>query len=103
MKITSERNIYGEVKNETDLQNIFRTIRREVEEARSRPALTELYKRAGYLITLTHTPAWEDKLGDQVAQLRHLGKEEFGITARRINRRAEEIGVRPDYDETWGR
>ncbi len=103
MQSTSERNIYGKVKNGTDLQKIFRTIRGEVEQARSRPALTELYKRAGYLITLSYTPAWEERLGDQVSQLRDIGKQEFSITARSINRRAEEIGARADYDETWGR
>jgi len=98
----SERNIYGEVKNESDLKEIYRAIRSEIEGARSRPALTELYKRAGYLITLTHTPAWKKRFGDRIASLRALGQEQFSITARSVNRRAEQIGVRGDYDETWG-
>ena len=98
----SERNVYGEVENESDLKEIYRAIRSEIEGARSRPALTELYKRAGYLITLTHTPAWKKRFGDRIASLRALGRQQFGITARSVNRRAEQIGVRGDYDETWG-
>jgi hypothetical protein len=97
-----DTHIYGEVKSKTDLKKIFTKMRHEVEEATSRPALTELYKRAGYLITLTHAPSWEEKFGTEVAALRKVATEEFGTTARRINRRAEQIGTEADYDETWG-
>jgi hypothetical protein len=45
--------IYGKIENKTDLERVFREIRKDVDDAKSRPALTELYKRAGYLITLT--------------------------------------------------
>ena len=58
-----DTHIYGEVKNKSDLKKIFPGIRHDLETAHSRPALTELYKRAGYLITLTHAPAWEAKFG----------------------------------------
>ena len=77
-------------------------MRRDVEEARSRPDLTELYKRAGYLITLTHAPSWAAKFGKEVGQFRRVAKEEFGTTVRTINRRAKQIGTAADYDETWG-
>jgi hypothetical protein len=77
-------------------------IRRDVQEARSRPGLTELYRRAGYLITLTHAPSWQQKFGKDAAELRTVGEEEFRKTARMINRRAAEIGTAADYDETWG-
>lgn len=97
-----EHHIYGEVENEADLKRIFSQIRREVEEADSRPALTELYRRAGYLVTLTHSPAWEKKFGAEVAALRELAKDEFRKTARKINQRAAQIGTEADYDETWG-
>ena len=56
-----DTHIYGEVTSKTSLKKIFQEIRRDVDEAKSRPTLTELYKRAGYLITLTHAPAWEEK------------------------------------------
>ncbi len=97
-----DTHIYGEVESQTGLKKIFREIRQDVEKAKSRPDLTELYKRAGYLITLTHAPSWETKFGKEAAQLRKVAKDEFGTTARRINRRAREIGTDANYDETWG-
>jgi hypothetical protein len=98
-----DTHIYGEVNSKADLKKIFGDIRQNVEEAKSRPALTELYKRAGYLITLTHAPSWEEKFGKEAMQLRRLAEEEFGTTARKINRRAEQIGTEADYDEHWGK
>jgi hypothetical protein len=97
-----DTHIYGEVTSKTSLKKIFQEIRRDVDEAKSRPTLTELYKRAGYLITLTHAPAWEEKFGKEVAALRKVAKEEFATTARKINHRAAQIGTEADYDETWG-
>jgi hypothetical protein len=97
-----DTHVYGEVDSKTGLKKVFREIRRDVAEARSRPALTELYKRAGYLITLTHAPSWEEKFGRKAASLRRDAKAEFGTTARKINRRARELGTEADYDEKWG-
>lgn len=97
-----DTHIYGEVNSKTDMKKIFLAIRREVEGAGSRPALTELYKRAGYLITLTHAPSWEVKYGTDAQALRRVGRDEFRKTARRINRRAAHIGTEPDFDERWG-
>jgi hypothetical protein len=95
-----ERHIYSEINSQTDLQNVFSAIRCDVAGAGSRPALTELYKRAGYLITLLHAPSWEKKFGPAAA-VRKIAEHEFSITAQRINRRARQIGTEPDYDETW--
>jgi hypothetical protein len=97
-----DHHIYGKVENESDLKRIIAQIRGEVEQAVSRPALTELYRRAGYLVTLTYSPAWEKKFGAEVAALRELAEGEFRKTARKINERAKQIGTDPDYDETWG-
>lgn len=97
-----DTHIYGEVNSKSGLKTIFSEIRKDVEKAKSRPDLTELYKRAGYLITLTHAPSWEQKFGKEASQLRNVAKEEFTTTARKINRRAEELGTEADYDETWG-
>ena len=99
---TKDRHIYGEVNSKTGLQNIFVEIRHDVDKARNRAALTELYKRAGYLITLTHAPSWKEKFGGQAASLRKVGEEEFTRTARKINQRAEKIGAKADYDQKWG-
>ena len=100
--MTAERQIYGTINSKTDMKKIFADIRRDVEHASSRPALTELYKRAGYLITLTYAPSWEEKFGREARSLRQTGEEEFRKTARKINRRAEAIGTEADYDESWG-
>src|SRR5512139_3181625 len=96
------RQIYGEIDNRTDMEKVFTAIRGDVEEARSRADLTELYKRAGYLITLTYAPSWEEKFGREATSLRKVGEEEFRKTARKINRRAKQIGTEADYDEKWG-
>jgi hypothetical protein len=100
--MTGDRRIYGTVNSKTGMKRVFSDIRRDVESARSRPALTELYKRAGYLITLTHAPSWQEKFGRDAAALRRVGEEEFRRTARKINRRAAQIGADKTYDEKWG-
>jgi len=100
--MSEDRHIYGEVNSKTSLRRVFEDIRRDVEAAHSRPALTELYKRAGYLITLTHAPSWQEKFGPEAKELRKAGEEEFARTARKINRRAAQIGTKADYDDKWG-
>lgn len=93
-----DTHIYGEIDSETNLRKVFRAIRREAKGAASRPALTELYRRAGYLITLTHAPSWEAKFGKSTNALRHVGMDEFRNTAEAINRRAARIGTEPNFD-----
>jgi len=100
--MAKDTHIYGEVNSKTGLKKIFREIRQAVEAAKSRQRLTELHKRAGYLITLTHAPSWEEKFGRRSASLRRVAEEEFGTTARKIYRQANAIGTEPDYDEKWG-
>src|SRR5512146_711406 len=97
-----ERQIYGEIDTKTDLEHVFEEIRHDVDHAKTRPALTELYKRAGYMITLTHAPSWAEKFGRAASGLRRLGEDEFRKTAHKINRRARAIGTDADYDEKWG-
>jgi hypothetical protein len=94
--------IYGQVDSKSDLDRVFREIRHAVDQAKSRPALTELYKRAGYLITLTYAPSWDEKFGDKAKGLRDEARKDFKTTAHKINSRAKEIGTDADYDDTWG-
>jgi hypothetical protein len=101
--MTTNRHIYGEINNKTDMKKVFLAIRNDVKQAKSRPALSELYKRAGYLITLTHAPSWEEKFGKEARTLRKVGEEEFSRTARKINSRAKQIGDEADFDEKWGK
>lgn len=95
-------NIYQSVDNKTDVHELALKIREDVEVAESRAAVTELHRRAGYLLTLSHSSAWKEKFGDDIGEIRDTAQEEFGITARKINRRAEDIGTDADYDESWG-
>ena len=90
------------VNSTTDLKRIFTEIRHDVDRAKSRPDLTELYRRAGYLITLIHAPLMDEKFATAAKALRDAGEEEFQRTVRTINARAEEIGTEADYDEEWG-
>src|SRR5438105_4343960 len=71
-----DTHVYGEVNSRTGMQKVFREIRHDVAQALSWPALTELYKRSGYLITLTHSPSWEEKFGSKAARLRQVAQEE---------------------------
>lgn len=100
--MTEHADRYGHINNERDMRLVFSEIRGEVTSADSRPSLTELYRRAGYLITLTYAPSWAEKFGGEAQQLRKVAEEEFHATAQLINRRAEKIGSAPDYHETWG-
>jgi len=52
-----DAHVYGEVNSPKSLKEVFREIRRDIDAAKSPPDLTELYQRAGYLITLTHAPS----------------------------------------------
>ncbi|MGE5443831.1 MAG: hypothetical protein ACM3SR_04420 [Ignavibacteriales bacterium] len=96
------KHIYGEVNSKTGLKKVFMDIRHDVSSAKSRPALTELYKRAGYLITLTHAPSWKEKFRKDALAFRMIGKKEFHKTAKKINSRAKQIGTNADFDEKWG-
>jgi hypothetical protein len=100
--MATQEHVYGEVDNVTDLRDIFQQIRKDVDEASTRDRLTELYRRAGYLVTLTRSPSWETKFGKGIDELRRVAEHEFAQTARTINQRARQIGAEPDYDETWG-
>jgi hypothetical protein len=98
-----DTHIYGEVNSKSDLKKVFAEIRDDVDKAKSRPDLTELHKRAGYLVTLSYAPSWEEKFGKEVSDLRKTATEEFSVTARKINHRAKDIGTDADYYESWGK
>ena len=100
--MAKDKHIYGEVDNKTDMKEVFAEIRKDVEGAKSRSELTELYRRAGYLITLTNASSWEKKFGDDIDDIRETAEEEFAKTARKINNKAEKIGENANYDDKWG-
>ncbi len=95
--------VYGHVGSKADIDSIFGEIRGDLHHAKSRETLTELYRRAGYLITLTYAPSWEERFGDRAAGLRHEAEADFRKLAKQINAKAEDIGVAGDYDDKWGK
>jgi len=94
---------YGHVASKADIDRIFIGIRDDLSRARSRETLTELYRRAGYLITLTYAPSWEKRFGDQAASLRREAEADFRKLVKSLNAHAEKIGEKGDYDENWGK
>lgn len=101
--MADDQHVYGEVNNKANLRDVYRQIRKDVEDADSRSELTELYRRAGYLITLSYANSWEEKFGDEIEEIRATGEEEFARTARKINAQAKKIDTDADYDEAWGK
>ena len=87
--------------HEKDLNHIFQEIREDVEKAQSREELTELYKRTGYMITMTHATPVEEKIDREMKRRRETTEREFTRTVRAINRQAEKIGVEADFNENW--
>jgi hypothetical protein len=90
----------GEV-NKIDLHRIFREIREDVADVTSREALTELYKQAGYYITLTHATPIDEKIDRTIKTQRGIAEREFARTVHKINQRAKKIGTEADFNESW--
>ncbi len=95
--------VYGDVGSKADIDKIFGEIRDDLRQAKHRETLTELYRRAGYLITLTYAPSWEERFGDKANGLRAEAEADFRKLVKQINAKAKDIGVDGDYDEAWGK
>lgn len=93
--------VYLEIDSQTVLKEAFAEIREEIDYAASSYDLTDLYNRAGYLITLANDAFWERKFSDDIEQIHQTAEEEFRKTAHRINQQAERIGLDGHYDEVW--
>jgi len=98
-----EQQLTEGVHSNTEMKKVFREIRRDVNRASARSALTDLYRRAGGVLHQTSAPDWQQKFGPKADTIRKTGEDEFRKTARKINRRAVEIGTEADYDERWGK
>ena len=84
-----------------DPRGRFKEIREEVEKSQSREELTELYKRAVYMILMTHSSPINEKTDREMKRKREMTEREFTRTVRLINRHAKKIGIEPDYNENW--
>ena len=95
------RSIYGDVHSRTALRAAFREIRRDIAAARTANALNELHHRAGYVVSLTREPTWQERFGEELDAIRALAVEEFSRSVRALNRRVERLGADVRYDERW--
>lgn len=99
--MTSETHTHVDGNARTDLRGRFKEIRESVEKAQSKEELTELYKRAVYMILMTHSSPIDEKFDREMRRKRETTEREFTRTVRLINRQAGKIGVEADYDENW--
>ena len=98
--MTRDTHTDGEV-HEKDLYQVFREIREDVEKAQSHEELTELYKRTGYMITMTHATPIKEKSDREMKKRREIAEREFSRTVHAINNQAKKIGTDADFSEQW--
>ena len=85
--------------NRLDVRRVFKEIREDVNQATSQKDLTELYKRAGHMITMTHsTPLREDI---DMKMDREIAEKEFARTVRAINNQAKKTNIEANFEENW--
>ena len=97
----SETHTHVDGNARTDFRGRFKEIREAVGEAQSKEELTELYKRAVYMILMTHSSPIDEKVDRSLKRKREAAEREFTRTVRVINRYARKIGLEADYDENW--
>ncbi|NPA42633.1 MAG: hypothetical protein GXO27_01205 [Chlorobi bacterium] len=94
--------IYGKVNTIDDISRINCIIRDEMLAVESKEQLTDLKKRSDYLCTLTYSPFWKKKFGDQIEEVRRRALEENRVTVRTANYVAKYKGWDVHYDP-WGK
>ena len=99
--MTNDTHTYVEGNARTDLRGRFKEIREGVEKAKSKEDLTELYKRAVYMILMTHSSPIDEKFDKEMKRKLETTEREFTRTVRMINQHAKKIAVEADYDESW--
>lgn len=87
--------------NQIDVKHIFQKLREEVEQAAAREDLDKLYKRTGYMITLTHAIPEQEYQHNSGNDQRRQAEDEFTKTIRKINEQAKKIGTEANYNEMW--
>lgn len=87
--------------SETLLKNLL-DVQEEIGEAHCRPALTELYQRAGYILNAIYARSRAVYNRNDYWQSKEIADSIFKSLADNINNRARQLGTRPDYDDIWG-
>ncbi len=102
LKIKIMARVYGRVEKIDDISRINCIIRDEMMIVETEAQLTELKKRSDYLCTLTYSPFWKKKFGDQIEKVREVAVEENHITVKEANVIAKNKGWNVEY-HPWGR
>ena len=89
--------IYGQVNTPEDIRRINCIIRDEMLVVETPEQLTDLKKRSDYLCTLTHSPFWKKKFGDQIEELKKVAIEENRATVATANYVAKYKGFDKQY------
>jgi len=90
--------IYGKVENADDIRRINCIIRDEMLKIEEESQLTELKKRSDYLCTLTYSPFWQKKFGEEIEKLREVAIEENRASVKMANYIAKYKGFNKEYD-----
>ena len=94
--------IYGKVEHLEDVRRINCIIRDEMLVVENEEQLTDLKKRSDYLCTLTYSPFWKKKFGDNLEKLREIAIEENRVSVRLANFVAKYKNFAKNYD-AWGK
>ncbi|GAB6074743.1 hypothetical protein [Nautilia lithotrophica] len=92
--------IYGKVENIEDISRINCLIRDEMLKVNSAAELTDLKKRSDYLCTLTFSPFWKKKFGDEIEKLRDVAIKENRASVKTANYVSKFKGFSKEY-EPW--
>ncbi len=93
--------IYGKVDTIEDISRINCIIRDEMLNVNSEAELVELKKRSDYLCTLTYSPFWKKKFGDDIEKVREQAMAENYVTVQEANYIAKYKGFEKTY-KPWG-
>ena len=94
--------IYGKVNTIDDISRINCIIRDEMLNVSTKEQLTDLKKRSDYLCTLTYSPFWKKKFGNEIEKVRERALEENRVTVKEANLVAAYKGFDVHYDP-WGK
>ena len=89
--------LYSKVEGPEDIRRINCLLRDEMLVVKSEAELTELKKRSDYLCTLTYSPFWKKKFGDQIEQMRQVALEENRVSVKEANIVAKFKGYDKEY------
>ena len=93
--------IYGKVNTIDDISRINCIIRDEMLHVDSEAELVELKKRSDYLCTLTYSPFWKKKFGEEIEKVRERAMAENYVTVIEANDIAKYHGWEKTY-KPWG-